>query len=66
MTKHLDVESIQDKMEAEGFDYYMEHYAPSDLGGTPLETLLTAYQKARRDLLHALEDAGVDVDVASY
>lgn len=57
------VERIQDKIEWEGFDDYLEGgWADEDFAGHPeLVRALGAYKAARDEIIDVLREAGVDV-----
>ena len=60
--KNINVENVQNGIQSEGFDYYMEHYGRSDLAGTELESTYNDFVKARGAMMQALLDAGVNMD----
>jgi hypothetical protein len=62
MPKTLSAEQVQNGIDSEGFDYYMDHYAKSDLEGSPVWPLVQEYLNSKSKLVDALRAAGVDLE----
>lgn len=56
-----DVESINDKIEWEGLDYYLTEYAEEDFKDTDLEAPLAGYLLQYRALVGAMRALEIDV-----
>lgn len=56
------LEAIQDKINSEGLEYYLENYAEGDLTGTEVWPSVEAYLEAKNDVEIALREAGVELD----
>lgn len=56
-----DADDISAKIENEGFDYWADNYASSDVSGD-LSDKLSDYLKAKAAFIEALEDEGVEID----
>lgn len=56
-----DIERINDKIESDGFYYWLTEYANGDLEGTELEEAFNKFEKARSEFLTKLGEVGIAV-----
>ncbi len=58
----LECEEISNKIESEGFDYYFNDYGPDVRLKALLKDEIEAFSYARRKLVEALQDAGIELE----
>ena len=56
-------ENIAQKIDSEGFDYYFCDYGPDLILTEVMGKEIEAYRTAKRNLVNALADNGVDIEI---
>lgn len=59
----LEKEDIANKIDSEGFDYYFANYGPDKALVDAIGSEIAAYVSARQELIYALQDLGVEVEL---
>lgn len=54
-----DVERINDKIESDGFYYWLTNYARNDLDGTEFEAAFNEFEEALAEFIAKLAERGV-------